>query len=536
MSTSPQGNPSDTSAAVDGNVHPGLRVISEVASYLAAGIAFEEVLTGVAGALRRGLDLKYCRVWIRTADAASFRPIVVPGDPDPSPEYARKVSEALAAGQLRDVALDGRHLRVPLFHEGEFLGLIEADLENAPRASTSREIVDVVAKILSPLLGSIELSEDLASEVAYRTREIESQRRFTAKIIDSLSVGLYVIDRDYRIQAWNRMRETGTPGVTREDAVGRSIFEVMYRQPRTMLKEEFDAVFHTGQIQQLEAESTASDKPRYFRITKIPMRLDEDEVTHVITIGEDITAWKSLQKEISQTEKLAAMGQLAAGVMHEINNPLATISACAEALTLRLPELHRDQRKTFDEYLAIVESELERCKSIVDGLLDFSRPKARLKSPVQVNQIVEEAIFLVQHHEKFKRITLIRRLAEDLPDIEVNNEQLIQVFLALMLNAIDALEGGGDLTVSTRMSPDRSDEVVVEFTDTGRGIPREEVGKIFEPFYTTKPPGQGTGLGLSICYGIVQQHGGRILVDSQVGRGSTFRVFLPIEAKEAVVR
>jgi signal transduction histidine kinase len=133
----------------------------------------------------------------------------------------------------------------------------------------------------------------------------------------------------------------------------------------------------------------------------------------------------------------------------------------------------------------------------------------------------------VKHHDKFKRITLERDLADRLPTIQGNAEQLIQVFLSLMLNAIDAMEGMGILTVRTYPNPERSDEVVVTFADTGMGISREDIPKIFEPFFSTKLPGMGTGLGLSICYGIVQEHGGRIHVDSQLGQGSVFRVVLP---------
>ncbi len=261
------------------------------------------------------------------------------------------------------------------------------------------------------------------------------------------------------------------------------------------------------------------------------MRLHDDEVTHVITIGEDITEWKRVQDHVFQSEKLSAVGQLAAGVMHEINNPLATIGACVEALTMRVESLPFVEAQGFEEYLRIIESELDRCKSIVDGLLDFSRPKARVKRPVELNQIVEDALFLVKHHNRFRGITLERHLTDDLPVIDANHEQLIQVFLSIMLNAIDAMEGKGTLSVRTGRFGQKS-EVVVAIGDTGMGIRRDDLPKIFEPFFTTKQPGSGTGLGLSICYGIVQEHGGRVLVDSQVGRGSVFHVVLPVRSPD----
>jgi two-component system NtrC family sensor kinase len=361
--------------------------------------------------------------------------------------------------------------------------------------------------------------------VAAQSREIEEHRRFTSLIVDSLPVGLYVVDRDYRIQSWNRKRETGTQGLRRDDVVGRPVFEVLTRQPAAQLMAEFDRVFETGQIQQTEQEVTLGGEPRFFRLSKIPMRLEGDEITHVITIGEDVTEWHQVQGQILQSEKLAAIGQLAAGVMHEINNPLATISACVAAIEARLPGGGQAA-----EYLEIIDREVDRCTRIVDGLLAFSRPKATPKQRVSLNALVDETLFLLKHHQRFKRLQVVRALAPELSDTVGSAEQLIQVLMALMLNALDAMEEGGELTVRTGANPARPDEVLVEVQDTGVGIPRGDQSKIFEPFYTTKPPGRGTGLGLSICYGIVADHGGRIAVDSVPGHGAVFRVYLPVAA------
>jgi signal transduction histidine kinase len=237
-------------------------------------------------------------------------------------------------------------------------------------------------------------------------------------------------------------------------------------------------------------------------------------------------------QRILQSEKLAAIGQLAAGIMHEINNPLATIGACVAALENRLddhvPPAHQAGMR---EYLSIVEKEVQRCEGIVDGLLDFSRPKGKAKGPVNVSTILEDTLFLLKHHERFRKIEVRRELAEDLPPVYANGEQLIQVFMAIMLNALDAMEEGGLLVVRSMLGTVHEDEIEVHFEDTGVGIPRAELPKIFEPFYTTKPPGRGTGLGLSICYGIVAEHGGRIEADSAPGSGSEFRVYLPIAGR-----
>jgi len=175
---------------------------------------------------------------------------------------------------------------------------------------------------------------------------------------------------------------------------------------------------------------------------------------------------------------------------------------------------------------------VQRCTEIVDGLLDFSRPKAVVRKPVNLSAVVEDALFLLKHHQRFKRMTVERHLAPELPDVGANQEQLIQVFMALLLNAVDAMEGkGGAITVRTARNPDRADEVMAEVRDAGQGMAEAELSKIFEPFYTTKAPGRGTGLGLPICYGIVQQHRGRIAVESVPGQGTTFRVYFPVDSR-----
>jgi two-component system NtrC family sensor kinase len=512
--------------------HRGLRVLAEVATILSGDLASRAALVDVVATLRRGLDLRRCRLWLRNDAGTGYAPFGTPADEiedagrgkrEPLP----RVAEWIRQGPYRENTPAGQLVRLPLVQDEAPLGALEAVLPPGPPADLAHDVLVVCARLLTPLLGAAELSRDLASEVALRTREVEAQRNFVARIIDSLPVGLYVIDRAYRIRAWNRKRETGTQGVARDEAVGRQIFDVLDRQPRALLKREFDRVFATGEIQQMEMESQSSGGMRHYRITKIPMRLDDREISHVITIGEDVTEWRQAQQQLSQTDKLAALGQLAAGVMHEINNPLATILACAEALALRTEVLPEAERASYEEFLKIIDSEVQRCRRIVDGLLDFSRPKARATDAIDVNQVVEQTLFLLKHHDRFKHLTLVRELAPDLPALRGDGERLVQSFMALMLNALDAMDARGVLTVRTQINAQRGDEVLVEFIDTGRGIAQEQLPKIFEPFFTTKSPGRGTGLGLSICYGIIQEHRGRIEVESQLGVGSDFKVYLP---------
>jgi signal transduction histidine kinase len=196
-------------------------------------------------------------------------------------------------------------------------------------------------------------------------------------------------------------------------------------------------------------------------------------------------------------------------------------------LHLRAGDLGPEERAGFAEYLKIIDTEVQRCRRIVDGLLDLSSPKTGQKRTVDVNSIIEQTLFLLKHHERFKRLTVKREFAPGLPPVLVDPERIIQSFMALMLNAMDAMNSRGVLTVRSGRNPDRRDELLVEFIDTGSGMRQEELTKIFEPFYTTKPQGRGTGLGLSICYGIIEDHRGRIEVESQMGVGSNFKVSLP---------
>lgn len=391
-----------------------------------------------------------------------------------------------------------------------------------------------VAMLLGVALREAARRSELERELSQRVRELAEQRRFIERIIDSMPVGLYVVDREYRIQAWNHKRETGLQGVSRHSALGRTIFEVLHRQPAAVLKREFDEVFASGRMQQFQMESRATGAMRTFRLSKIPMRVDDARpsfVTHVITIGEDITDWRSALDRIAQSEKLAALGQLATGVMHEINNPLATIAACAETLSLQAgDEAAGIPRGDPVELLRIIDLEVHRCKRIVQGLLDFARPKPVQLDDLDLNAVVRQAMFLLQHHPRRKRVSLVTELEESVPLlVRGDADRLVQVVMALVLNALDASAEGARIVVrSTAIRVRDLHCCVIDVIDEGHGIPLDSLPKVFEPFYTTKEPGRGTGLGLSICYGLVMEHGGVLSADSTLGHGATFRMVLPV--------
>lgn len=505
------------------SVSPALAALGEVASVLASGAALGDMVPRVLEPLRELVSARECALWLAEAGGGGSlrRAWGVGADATSGEEVASALATTAAAA--------GRLLVTPVESAGRRLGALVVRASRALREEDRVAAVSV-ATMLAPRLVFEEHARALETEVALRTRQIDEQRVFTQNIIDSLPVGLYVIDREYRIQAWNRKRETGMQGVSREEAIGRTIFEILHRQPAELLRREFDDVFTTGRIQQFQTESEASGELRVYRLTKIPMRLGGGQVTHVITIGEDVTDWKEAEARIAQTEKLAAMGTLAAGVMHEINNPLATIAACAESMALRLGEAGSGGAglgTDFTDYLAIIDGEVRRCKNIADGVLDFSRPRPATKEPVDVNTLLERTLFLLKHHARFKKLTVQTQLEAGLEPVRGNPEQLVQVFMALLLNAVDAMDEHGTVMLRTTRGRRSDEAVIAEVSDTGTGIKRSELNKIFEPFYTTKPPGRGTGLGLSICYGIIAEHGGRLEVESTFGQGSTFRIVLP---------
>ena len=496
---------------------PGLSLVADAAARLASASAPEEVLPAVLGAVCEALGAEECVLWLGAP--GPLRRAWAAGTERTTAEQAGAL---LAAG----AAAEGELSVAPLMAAGQRLGALTAR-RATPLSPDERLTLATLGNMVAPLLSQAEYSHRLEAEVDQRTREIAEHQRFVAQVVDCLPFGLYVIDRQYRIQLWNRKRETGMQGVSREQALGRTIFEILHRQPAHLLQREFDDVFTSGRIAQFEMESTVTGERRTYRISKIPMRVAGNEATHVITVGEDVTDWRESQERFSQAEKLAAIGQLAAGVMHEINNPLATIAACAESLSLGLGDTG-ERTAGQQDYLKLIDDEVHRCKRIVDTLLDFSRPKPSQKAAVDVNAVVQQTLFLLKHHPRFKQIVVATDLDPEIGlDVRGNAEQLVQVFMSLLINAMDAMAERGTVTIRTRRGRSLGAAVIAEVIDEGHGIPRAEVTKIFEPFYTTKAPGRGTGLGLSIVYSIVAEHGGRIEVDSAPGQGSTFRILLP---------
>jgi len=230
------------------------------------------------------------------------------------------------------------------------------------------------------------------------------------------------------------------------------------------------------------------------------------------------------QQELLHKEKLASMGQLAAGVAHEINNPLGTILLFSDVMYKEAPE---DDPQRDD--LKMIINETTRCKNIVADLLNFARQQEVLAQETDLHVLLEQVIERVNPLPAFAGVEIVRQFSSDLPTIQADPAQLQQVFVNLLNNAAEAMKEGGTITLATRPL---NGQVEIKVSDTGCGIPEENLGKLFTPFFTTKALGKGTGLGLSIVYGIIKMHRGQISVQSQVGQGTTFTVSLPVRLPE----
>jgi signal transduction histidine kinase len=241
----------------------------------------------------------------------------------------------------------------------------------------------------------------------------------------------------------------------------------------------------------------------------------------------DIEHLRALNDQLVRTEKLAAAGTLAAGVAHEVNNPLASISSLVQIIQSRLPA-DADDRQTSEtrELLRLISEQIARITQVLRDMLDFARQRPPARAPLDVARTLEASIRLASFDKDFKRLRLTTDFDPTAPPVSADADQLQQVFLNLLLNARDAMPDGGDLRVTTRHDS-RAAEFTVEIADTGAGIAPEHLAHVFDPFYTTKPAGRGTGLGLAVCYGIITAHGGRIEVALNDGRGTRIIVTLP---------
>jgi two-component system NtrC family sensor kinase len=234
---------------------------------------------------------------------------------------------------------------------------------------------------------------------------------------------------------------------------------------------------------------------------------------------------QQVQDQLIRAGKMAALGELAAGVAHEINNPLTGVLTFSSLMLKKVDENH-----PWKKDLENIVQQTTRCRNIVRGLLDFARQRKPDKKEWDIHVLIDNTLTLVEKQAPFQNIKIDKQFKTGIPMLFVDGDQIQQVFMNILLNAADAMTGnGGTLTIKTDL---KNGIAEVSFTDTGCGISKEHLSKLFDPFFTTKQTGKGTGLGLAISYGIIQSHNGDIDVESEVGKGSTFRIKLPIERQD----
>ena len=272
---------------------------------------------------------------------------------------------------------------------------------------------------------------------------------------------------------------------------------------------------------------TRHDPPRrvLVNVATTPLRDSDGAIAGSILVMEDISSRVQLEEQLQISEKMASIGLLAAGVAHEVNTPLTGISSYTQML---LQGARPDDPKT--RMLEKIERQTFRAAKIVNGLLNLARPAQVDSGPVDVNAVVNDVLSLLEHQLRNGRIQVRKELSSTPPIVQGMEYKLQQVFLNLFLNARDAMPKGGWLTIVTR---EGAESATVEVADTGSGIPPDHLSRIYDPFFTTKEIGRGTGLGLSITYGIVQEHGGTIACESNVGKGTRFSLTLPLASARA---
>ena len=335
-----------------------------------------------------------------------------------------------------------------------------------------------------------------------------------AAVFDALPIGLYVVDRGLRVVAWNSLREKGPLGVPRGRALGRPLRGVLpprgYRATLPVLSH----VFKTG----IPHEETAETRAGLFHVRRLPVR-QGPEVTHVLSAFEDITERRTLEMRLIASDRLAFLGQLVAGVAHEVSNPLAGIAGCAEALaslaTKGSGKAAREARKFRD----LIRREVGRCEGIVRFLLDSARADPGTTS--DLGTTVCTALRLLERHPAFARIRVVARIPKELPPARLETDSLKQVVMALAMNGSQAMPGGGTLTLRAgRTGPN----LFLDVIDTGPGVPPAIRARIFEPYFTTNVGG-GAGLGLAIARTLVRRWGGDV-VHSPRRSGACFRVVM----------
>jgi PAS domain S-box-containing protein len=392
---------------------------------------------------------------------------------------------------------------------------------------------DPIVQLFILVLGWSSYARLRTGELAQlRLRRSEAKYR---NIINHAGEAVFLLDEDGRVQEWNKMAEQ-LFGVPRRNALGRSFDELdlgLQRERDLRVEQIFGDVRRTGRSLTFEVQQGrggAVTVTRTLNLTVSAIRADSGPegagAGAFVVIARDITSEKQLETRMGETEKLAGIGQLAAGIAHQLNTPLGSILLSAQML-----EDSTCDEDQADDVRRIIR-QTEQCRGIIKGLLNFARPTGSERSRMSLLEPIEETIFLMEKNLKVANVAVAFE-AVDEPWVYGNRNELSQVFFNLMANALDAMPGGGAVTIAVTAA--EPGELLVTFADSGEGIPLDNQESVFLPFFTTKDYGKGTGLGLSIVARIVHEHGGRIELDSAPGKGTIFRLWLP-RAREGAAR
>ena len=361
-------------------------------------------------------------------------------------------------------------------------------------------------------------SEELEEKVQERTLEIQRTKLYLESLLENANDVIYTLDHDQCFTYVNSKVEIW--GYQKEDLLGRPFLSLLSKRYRGRRLKE---ILNMPVKQEYEIEvMSRTGETRSVMVSVSPLHNDQEEVVGVLGIARDITDRKSMEQHIRNTERLASVGKLAAGVAHEINNPLGGILNCL--YNIRKGTLAPERQ---EEYLMSMEDGLRRAQKIVRQLLDFSQQREPEFTMSEINVLIDRVLVLTNHAIIEKGLQLEKDLATDLPSLFVDPHMIEQVITNLLLNAIQATKQGGMITLRTHVVGKMCE---IEVADTGSGIAADVRPHIFDPFFTTKRTGEGTGLGLSVSLGIVERHGGQLSVESEEGHGTVFTVKLPCSA------
>lgn len=429
----------------------------------------------------------------------------------------RTIREGISRVEVQFIAKDGRKLDVDISATALYHPVTSQFVK---MRAFLRDITD--RKRLERHLK--EYYETLAREVNDKTRELKETKDYLENLLETANDVIYTLNSEGVIKYVNKKIEEW--GYTKEEVVGSSFLTLLSEKCRDeRLKDTVTkGIRETYEVEAVDKSGGIKD----IVLSVSPLRGADGKVSEILCIANDITEQKRLEHQIAQAEKMSAIGQLAAGIAHEINNPIGGILNCLYNLrTKRLPE------GRVGEYLQSMEDGIRRVQRTVDQLLDFSQQHLPELTTVHINHLVRDVLSLITYAITSKDIRLEMKLDNDLPLLMLDQHKLGQVVMNILLNAVQAINGDGVIEVRTF---EEDGWCCLDITDNGVGIPPAMLTRIFDPFFTTKDVGKGTGLGLAVSLGIVEKHSGRIEVKSVEGKGTAFTIKLPVNGLPVVAR